>query len=371
MKYFEIIIFGIYGFSFLVQMIFYWFIFARLAFYKTKLPEQIEHPPVSVVIAARNEYHNLIKNLPLILAQNYSDFEVVVVNHASNDETTYYLKEMQQTNKHLKIVQIDQELNFFTGKKFPLSLGIKTAKNEFILLTDADCKPESDLWIETMVRNYTDDVEVLLGYGPYKKAKGFLNKLVRYDTFYVAMQYLSFALIGKPYMGVGRNLSYRRSTFFKNKGFTSHYTIPSGDDDLFINQVSTRKNTRIEIDQNSFMYSESKQTFGEWIKQKRRHLSTGVHYKFSFKILLGMYSLTQLLFFASLILLLVLEEYLIIVGSVFLIRFITQFLVHKKILQRFADGQLLLFSLAWELFHLLILQIITLISIFRKPVKWK
>lgn len=357
--------------SFLIQMIYYWLVFGRLAFYKEETNESDLRPPVSIVIAARNEYHNLIKNIPKILEQDYPEFELIVVNHASDDESALYLKEIQQKDKRLHVVQIDRELNFFTGKKFPLSLGIKSAKNEILLLTDADCAPHSNKWIESVVRNYNDQTEVVLGYGPYSKSGGFVNMLVRYDTFLVAMQYLSFAIAGLPYMGVGRNLSYKRSMFFRNKGFTSHYKISSGDDDLFINQVANKRNTRVVVNKDSFMYSEAKKSFGDWSKQKQRHVSTGKNYKFKFKFLLGTFSFTQLTFFLGTALMLIFWVQPIVVGSLLLIRVFTQFLVHKKILGRFEDGQLLIFSLLWELFHILLLQSLTLISIFRKPVKWK
>lgn len=371
MAYPELILLIIYAFAFFVQMIYYWVVFSGLAFYKKPQPLPNKEPPVSVVISARNEYHNLKKNLPLILSQKYPDFEVVVVNHASTDETELYLKELQQTNKQLKVVQIDRELNFFTGKKFPLSLGIKSASNEFLLLTDADCKPSSTDWISLMARNYDEKVEVVLGYGPYQKTKGFVNMLVRYDTFIVAMQYFSFALRGMPYMGVGRNLSYRRSAFFRNKGFTSHYTIASGDDDLFIKQIANKRNTRIEVDQSSFMYSEAKQNIGEWIKQKRRHLTTGGHYSFKIKFMLGMFSITQFLFFASLAALLILKIFPFFILGIFLIRLITMAIIHKYVLKCCGDRKIYLFSLLWEMFHVLAIQTITVTNVFIKPNKWK
>lgn len=367
----ELSIIILFGISFLIQMVYYWFFFSGLAFYKEKLDEPEAKPPVSVVIAARNEYHHLIKNLPVILSQDYPDFEVVVVNHASNDESADYLREINKKDSRLKIVHIDRELNFFTGKKFPLSLGIKSAANEILLLTDADCIPDGIDWISGMVSRYTDGTEIVLGFGPYKKKTGFTNLLVRYDTFVVAMQYLSYALKGLPYMGVGRNLSYKRSMFFRNKGFTSHYKIASGDDDLFINQAANKKNTKICLDAKSFVYSEPVTSLDAWLTQKRRHLSTGKNYKTRFKFLLGMYSFSQLIFYTLLIILLIFNIYPLVVVSLFLLRLLTQFIVHKKILRHFRDDQLLLFSLLWELLHVLIIQSITLFGLFRKPAQWK
>ncbi len=360
------------GFSFVIQMIYYWLVFAKLAFYKPSEKKPEKYPPVSVVISARNEYHNLKQYLPKILSQKYPDFEVVVVNHASNDESFDYLKEMQGQNLHLKIVNIERDLNFFKGKKFPLSMGIKSAKNDILLLTDADCEPASENWISGMVQNYqNENIEVLLGYGPYKKGKGLTNKIVRYDTFLVAMQYLSFALAGLPYMGVGRNLSYRRSLFFRNKGFTSHYTIVSGDDDLFINKVAVKKNTAIEISYETFMYSQAKRGFGEWVTQKSRHLSTSKYYGLKIKTLLGLFGFSQMLFYASLLVLLVLWVCPWCLLGVFLLRFYSQFIVHKFVLRRLNDGGIFLFSLVWEIIHIIILFFITFMNVFRKNRTWK
>ena len=239
-----------------------------------------------------------------------------------------------------------------------------------LLLTDADCEPVGANWISSMVKNYETNTEIVLGYGPYKKKKGLLNRIIRYDTFFVAMQYLSFAAAGMPYMGVGRNLSYRRSMFFRNKGFTSHYKVVSGDDDLFINQVASKKNTRIAIDPESFMYSDAKTDFKGWIRQKLRHMSAGKLYKPKFKIILGLFGLSYILFYAILISLLILWVYPLIIIILFLLRFFSQFLVHKFILGKLKENNLFLFSLIWDMIHFFIVHTVTLISIFRKRDTW-
>lgn len=369
---FTLIVFWVFITASIIQLVYYWAIFARLAFFKTSNDLSVEKPPVSVVIAARNEYHNLLQNLESILNQDYPDFEVIVVNHVSTDETKYYLEELKGKYENLKTVQIDRDLNFFSGKKFPLSIGIKSAKNDILILTDADCKPASSKWIEHIASNYSNEsTEVVLGYGPYNKSKGFVNMLIRYDTVMVAMQYLSYAIIGLAYMGVGRNLSYRKSLFIRNKGFISHYKIPSGDDDLFINSVATKSNCRIDISSEGFMYSDAKNSFKEWFKQKVRHLSTGKVYKNKFKFLLGLFSISQLFFFIGFIILAINLDLPEIVFPVFLIRFFTQFIVNKKIAKKLQEGRLYLFSPLLEVFYVIIIPVFTLISITRKNVSWK
>ena len=181
------------------------------------------------------------------------------------------------------------------GKKFALTLGIKAAKYDYLLLTDADCYPRDKDWISSMAKHFFNKT-IVLGYGAYEKHKGLLNKLVRFDTFQVAMQYFSYALIGKTYMGVGRNLAYKKSLFFDNKGFATHLHLPSGDDDLFIKEVATYNNTAISIEYSSHTLSVPKMNWKSWIRQKSRHLSTGIYYKNYHKLMLGSWTLSQILF---------------------------------------------------------------------------
>ncbi|MFL5773721.1 MAG: glycosyltransferase, partial [Flavisolibacter sp.] len=239
-----------------VQIFYYLYFFRRVAVYKPTEKEHSQQHPVSVIICARDEDENIAKNLPGILVQDYSSsHEVIVVNDNSIDDTKYILAELQKKYKKLQIVDLTQEAKMIAGKKFPLSIGIKEAKHEIVLLTDADCVPASEHWIFKMQDAFSNGTEVALGYGAYQKNPGFLNKAIRFETFHTALQYFGYALAGKPYMGVGRNLAYRKNLFFRNKGFSSINHIPSGDDDLFINRVATKENTSVVIDPEAFTIS--------------------------------------------------------------------------------------------------------------------
>ncbi len=353
------------------QLIYYWFIFGRLAFYKQKKSIHNDEP-VSVVICAKNEYSNLKNNLPMILEQDYPNLEVIVVNDASDDETYYLLKIMSDKYKHLKIVTIKEDVNFFKGKKFPLTIGIKSAKHDVILLTDADCRPGSMLWVKKMAEQFKSETEIVLGYGKYKQEKGFLNKLIRFDTFFIGLQYLSYSLCGMTYMGVGRNLAYRKSLFYSNNGFINHYKIKSGDDDLFINQAATSKNTKIAIDFDCHTVSQAKNTLSNWLTQKRRHLTTGRYYKISTKLMLGFYSLTLLTFFTTFVSLLIYDKNNIFLFlALFTLRLISQLIIHKRIMNKLDEKKFLLLTPVFEIFFLILNPLIVLFNIYSKPDKWK
>jgi len=275
----------------LIQIFYYLFFFRRLAFYKAPQKNTSVEYAVSVIVCARDEAHQLSTNLPGILVQDYkSTHEIVVVNDNSIDDTKYLLDEFKKSFKNINHILLSQEAKLITGKKFPLSIGVKSAKHEILILTDADCIPASEQWIHTIQNAYVDDVEIVLGYGAYKKKSGILNKLIRFETFHTALQYLSYAIAGIPYMGVDRNLSYKKDVFIRNKGFSSINMIPSGDDDLFINQVANKKNTAIVIDHAAHTISEPKNTWSEWMTQKYRHYTTAKFYKPIHRLLLGLYS---------------------------------------------------------------------------------
>src|SRR5580698_86680 len=282
----------------LVQLLYYLWFFRRLAFYIPPAKDQSQQHPVSVIICARDEAARLVTHLPGALVQTYpTTHEVIVVNHNSQDDTRFLLDEFKKTFKGLHIVNLEYEAIGIPGKKYPLSMGIKEALYEIVLLTDADCVPASEFWMQKMQDGYRNGIEVVLGYSPYKKSPGYLNKIIRFDTFHTALQYLSYALAGLPYMGVGRNLSYKKDVFLRNKGFSAINHVAGGDDDLFINKVATKDNTAVVIDPDTFMLSEPKKTFGEWFRQKSRHYTTAKYYKPRHKLLLGLYSATHFLFY--------------------------------------------------------------------------
>jgi cellulose synthase/poly-beta-1,6-N-acetylglucosamine synthase-like glycosyltransferase len=293
-----LIIFIVFSVVAAIQVGYYLILFRKLAFYKPAGHEQSQTHPVSVIVCARDEDENLARYLPGLLVQNYpTTHEVIVVNDNSMDDSKYILAELKKTFRQLQVVELEQEAKLIDGKKYPLSVGIKEAKHEIVLLTDADCVPASENWIMKMQQAFTNGVEIVLGYSPYTRAKGLLNKLIRWETFHTALQYFSYALAGKPYMGVGRNLSYKRDVFFRNKGFSAINNIASGDDDLFINKVAKKNNTAVVIDPEAFTFSSPKKTWQDWKRQKTRHYSTGKYYRTTHKFLLGSYTLTLFLFY--------------------------------------------------------------------------
>ena len=362
------ILFAMFCIITLVQLIYYIRFFRLLAFYKSGTKQKSQQHPVSVIICARDDASKLAANLPGALVQTYpSTHEVVVVNHNSQDDTRYLLDELKKTFKELHIVNLEHEAIGIPGKKYPLSIGIKEAKYEVVLLTDADCVPASEFWIEKMQDGFNDGIKIVLGYGAYNKKPGTLNKLIRFETFHSALQYLSFALAHMPYMGVGRNLSYKKELFFTNKGFSSINHLAGGDDDLFINMVADENNTNIVIDMEAFTLSEPKKTFGEWMKQKTRHYNASKYYKPGTKFLLGAYSVTHFLFYPFFILSLLLFSWELAL-AVFALRFLAQSIIYYRAMKKLNEEDL--FSWWWLLdIWMFFYYLIFMPALWRKPRK--
>ena len=227
----------------------------------TRITSSQNLEPISVVICAKNEDENLTEFLPRVLTQDYPNFEVIVVNDCSWDNTENVIDEFAKIFPNLKKVSIKEDAYYKHGKKFAILVGIKATTHNKMVFIDADCYPASDQWLKEMAMGFGAPKEIVLGYGAYEKQKGFLNKLIRFDTFMIATNYLSAAIKGKAYMGVGRNLAYTRELFYKQKGFSNHYHINSGDDDLFVNHAATKDNVNVVIDKNAITYSLAKKTF--------------------------------------------------------------------------------------------------------------
>jgi cellulose synthase/poly-beta-1,6-N-acetylglucosamine synthase-like glycosyltransferase len=296
-----------------VQLFFWFYFFSRLVF-SVRSPESsvfspssplIPHPspltpsplPVSIIICARNESDNLRKNLNRFLNQTYRSFEVIVVNHKSSDETSNVLKSLQREYKNLRVVECDDTR---IGKKYALAKGIEQATHHVLLLTDADCVPASDHWISGMTAGMEDEnTQIVLGVAPYTEYPGPLNKFIRFEACYTAMQYLSFALAGFPYMGVGRNLAYRRELFELTGGFRRHEHLASGDDDLFVNEAARKGHVGIRLNPDAFVFSEPKTTWRAYYRQKTRHFSTGRHYKLHHKVLLSLLAMSHWLHYTG------------------------------------------------------------------------
>jgi cellulose synthase/poly-beta-1,6-N-acetylglucosamine synthase-like glycosyltransferase len=250
--------------------------------------------PVSVIVCAHDEEQNLRELIPALLSQDHKEFEVIIVDDRSNDSTFDFLLAESAKDHRLRMVHVNRTPPHANSKKYALTLGIKAARFEWLLLTDADCRPDGNSWISSMSSHFKDNTAFVLGYSPYFEAKGFLNAFIRFDTLVTAIQYVSFALLGNPYMGVGRNLAYRRSKFLESKGFNNILSITGGDDDLFVNLHAKGSNTAVCVDRASQTHSKPKTSLRNFLHQKIRHLSVGRYYKFSHRLLLGLFMISWL-----------------------------------------------------------------------------
>lgn len=289
----------------------YYFFYGKFIFSKNAAVTPNNYP-VSVIVCAKNEAENLKKNVPKILSQQYTNFEVILINDASSDKTLDVIKSFQQQDPRVKIVDVVNNEAFWGNKKYALTLGIKKAKHNFLLFMDADCEPASDLWIQQMAGHFSEKKQLILGYGAYLPKKSLLNRLIRFETAMTAISYFSFAKWGMAYMGVGRNLAYTSTLFYDTRGFMSHMQVRSGDDDLFVNEAASAFNTEICFHPEAFTYSEPKRTWEEWIKQKRRHISTAKLYKFKHKVVLANFTFFNLLFWISIPVMFFIENWMIV-----------------------------------------------------------
>ncbi|HET8859161.1 glycosyltransferase [Marivirga sp.] len=285
-----IIFIAVFFIQFFFQLRYFFpFVSNKPSLQRQKLPTEA----VSVIICAHNEIENLKQNLIQFLNQDFLEFEVIVVNDRSDDESNTWLSTQETQYPHLKAVHITTTADGFNPKKYALTKGIEAAQNDIILLSDADCQPASSDWIDRMSRSFKYNTSIVLGVSLYKKRKGFLNQFIRFETLQTALLYSSFAFKKEAYMGVGRNLAYRKSFFIAKGGFNDLSAIMGGDDDLWVNRYANKENTEICTLPEALTFSNPKESWASFFQQKKRHLSVGKYYKFKDKFKLGLFHFTQ------------------------------------------------------------------------------
>lgn len=354
-----------------IQLVYYLLVFSRFSFSKNQKTTQ-NNIPVSILICAKNESENLKRFLPEIINQDYPNFEVVLINDASYDDTLEVMESFQEKHSNIKIVNVKNNEAFWGSKKYALTLGIKASTNDYLLLTDADCAPKSNQWITSMSASFSEKHKFVLGYGSYKKKKySLLNSLIRFETLLTAIQYFSYAKVGNPYMGVGRNLAYHKTEFFNVNGFMSHMDVRSGDDDLFINQVATKKKTCIEFSEEAHTESIPPKSFATWFKQKRRHVSTAMHYKTKDQFFLGLFYISQILFWTLFTLLICFLFQWKLVLLIFGIRIVVQYFIYGFSAKKLKETDLIFIIPFLEIFLILFQLTIFITNRFSKPNHWK
>lgn len=347
----------------------YFLLFSKFSFLKHKIHENKEQYPISLIICAKNEAENLRKNIPKYLDQDYLHFELILINDSSNDETLDVMEKFEENDSRIQIVNVENNEAFWGNKKYALTLGIKKAKNKRMLFTDADCYPASTSWISEMASKLSSEKQLVLGYGAYEKKHGLLNTLIRFETVMTAIQYFSYAVAKNPYMGVGRNLAYTSPLYYSTNGFMSHIKVPSGDDDLFVNEAATKDNTALCYSETAFTFSKPKTTWSTWILQKRRHITTASLYKSKHKTLLGLYFLANLLFWVLAGVSYIFAPWEFVTGII-AFRFLIQYIVIGSGVKKLHEKGLLLFLPVLELFLLLVQLSIFISNSRSKPKHW-
>ena len=369
----ELIFAGLALFGLLVQL---WFLLVRvrpLAFFKQADTTTPFSEPVSVIICAKNEADNLEKFLPEILTQDYPEFEVIVVNDCSEDETEMVLARLKERFPKLYYTSIPVDRKFFHGKKLALTIGVKAANSEYLVLTDADCKPSGSQWLNQMAQGFSDrNKEIVLGFGGYEKRRGFINQLVRYDTFFAAIQYMGFALSRKPYMGVGRNLAYKKSLFIRNNGLKNHVHIQSGDDDLFVQETASKTNTTVVIHPEAQTISVPPQTLNTWRNQKMRHLTTTSLYKSGIKTELFLEPFSRIIFWLSAIVLIFFNTFALMAAGAMLFKWLIKIYLWSMISKKLNQGRIFWTMFWFEFLHPILLMWAFSGNLFsRSKSKWK
>ena len=361
--------------TFGLQIYYYTGVFGRVAFKSRK--KNLSSPasePVSIIICARNEYEALQQHLTPLLEQDYPEYEVVVVNYGSEDDSDVLLASTQRQYPHLSFRTLVKDEVFTHSKKMPLGVGIKAAKYDLLLFIDADCRPSGPQWLRAMQRHFTDKTEIVLGYTRLENNPAW----IRADRFMQALHYLGKALRRKPYMGIGSNLAYRKNLFFDNKGFDVRITEKVCEDRIFINKVATRTNTEAPLTAEAATVSALRISSQRWRRERLRELHSFKLCKKKHRFPELSEAVIRLIFFTAMAIAVVQQigksalqtEYCLVLfslTSVFIVRFVLQIIVFIRAQRRLGEKGLIPILFLWDIVFPFIYIVLAVNSLF--PVK--
>ena len=356
-----------------IQIICYLLIYSRFVFARAK-KTSVTNTPVSVLVCAKNEAKELEQFLPSILSQNHTNFEIVLINDVSYDNTFEIMEAFAEKHACIKLVNVKNNEAFWGNKKYALTLGIKAATHENLLFINANSKPVSLNWITEMCAqlNLNSKKTVVLGYSAYNKVKhSVLNKFIRFDHLIKSIQYMSFAKTGMPYVGVSENLAYTKKHFFDANGFMSHMDIKKSEHALFINQTATKRNTSAVFSKNSFTSTVAPKSLKSWTTKKRQYTYIAKHFKLIHKFVLALIYSTGFLFWLLAILLISLQYNWEIVAAIIASRIVVQYIVLGIGAKKLNELDLIIFIPFLEIFLILFQFVIFITNASSKPKHWK
>lgn len=352
-----------------IQIIYY-LTFSSL-FFKSKKTNKINtKPPISLLIFVKNSAAYLEKNLTYFLNQDYPEFEILLIDNCSSDDTDEVLEKIKTKHKKVRIINVENNESFWANKKYTYTLAIKAAKYNHLLFSEIIAKPISKNWILEMSNQISDKKSLVLGYTKHNTSKGFMNLLIRFNDVLDALKAFTFTKFNTPFRASAYNFSFTKDNFFRVNGFIKHIKINYGKDDLFLRDAYFKKNTSFSIDEDSFVEITKEKTFKDWFSAQKRNSFLQNHYKLNHQILLFLYTITKLGSLTLGITLLFFYPYkiiLCIIGFYFLVKTIVLALATKK----FKEPKIIFLFPFLEIILILLQISIFINNLMLKPNHWK
>ena len=364
------VLFYIFVGLFSVQII-YLFFFLLFSFSKEKqINNSKEKLPVSVILYTKNNEQIIEESFSKLINQTYPNFEVVIIDNASSDETPTILEELAVKFSNLKIVTVENNEAFWSNKKYALTLGVKAATHEHIIFTEVDSTPVSNNWLNSMAQKFSEEKEIIIGYTKYENKRfSFFGLLVRFEHLLHHILAFTNNKFGSAFNASEKNFGYTKSSFFKAKGYINHLKIQASHSDLFLKDATTKSNTTYTVKPTSFMVKSLPDSFSEWFNNLQLKSFNKKYYKAKHQLIINLFSFSRVLFYPLAIILAILNWKLIIpfIASYYVLFY----LVVGKSAQKLKERQLIYFLPIIDIFIVCIQFSIFITNRISKPTVWK
>lgn len=291
---------------------------------------------VSLVIIAKNDAKFLETNLDLFLNQAYENFEVIVVDDGSYDGTASLVAKYMQKYPILRLTTITPDKKFQHTKKFAVNVGLKAAKNDIVIFTDANCYPCSKNWIDNIQAGFVDGVDVVISYANFVSDNSLLGKFIIYDKLCNFLRFSSFACFDKAIRGDFLNLAFRRDVFISSNSYRGDALSEEGIDVLPIIKLKKSKNISIIINKTSKIYVDYIDIKKEWMYYKLLYFKSMKYYSPFLKLLINIIPSVILITNLVLLITFINTDYVMLLSILVSLYFVSMY-VYKIICLRFFD----------------------------------
>jgi len=331
---------------FIISILFLFLFTGRILFRK-----KIQHStaaPLSLIYTVRNEETRLKNNMAPVLSINGVDFEVIVVDDFSQDNSFQVLGMLRGRSDRLKVSTLQQETRFST--KMAQNLALKAASFEWILTVPISYENASIEWISGISNALDFNKTVVLSYCSAQNSGGFINRIYRIENYLSFTKSVGYILNNFPFVYSEENVAFQKKKYFEIGGHGLKISEQYANLELLINFFIRKKTTSILFESVTAIKKTEDLIWNDYLDILKKSLRIEKHLSGSKKAMLAFDEITKLLFPpVTVVVIILLFDLWPLFSALLLIMFIARLVIIKIMQNRLNERKIFISSLLYDL----------------------